>query len=112
MMKRTLTFVVLMGFAAGAFGQAVYLKVMPVESKVQSRPNEEHRIIGSSGSFSKIIEREEVFNVTIKNMAPIAFDYTVEWMFLATPIKGSSKVEPFHADEKKVPLEKKRRRDV
>jgi len=105
-MRRTLVVITLVGFAASAFGQSVYLKVTPMESRMERKDNDQHKIIGSSGSFSKKVEREEVFNVTVKNMAPAAYEYTVEWMFMASPAGGGSKVEPIHAEEKKVPLDK------
>ncbi len=105
-MKTALVIITLMGLAASVFGQSVYLKVTPVESKVKTSPNEQHKIYGSAGSFSRKIEREEVFNIMVKNMAPAAHEYTVEWMFMASPAGGGSKVEPFHAEEKKVSLDK------
>jgi len=105
-MKTALVIITLMGLAANLFGQSVYLKVTPVESKVKSSPNDQYKIYGSSGSFSKKIEREEVFNVTVKNMAPTTYEYTVEWMFMATAAGGGSKVDPFHAEEKKISLDK------
>jgi len=100
-MKRTLVVITLVGLAASAFGQAVYLKVAPMESRTADKYTNR-----SSGSFKKNVEREEVFNVTVKNMAPAAYEYTVEWMFMASPASGGSKVEPFHAEEKKVSLDK------
>ncbi|MCX7887699.1 MAG: hypothetical protein N3B01_10680 [Verrucomicrobiae bacterium] len=91
--------------AVGSFGQAVHLKVTLLESKTQSRPNEERKFLGLPGSYSKVFEREDVLSVTVRNMAPITFDYTVEWMFFAAPVSGG-KPEPFHAEEKKISLAK------
>ncbi len=93
----------LIGLTASAFGQAVYLKVAPIESKHSD--NYSYRS-SYSGSFDKKVEREEAFNVTVKNMATTAFEYTVEWMFFANPACGGGKIEPFHAEEKKLSLEK------
>jgi hypothetical protein len=94
-MKRTFLVVMMIGLAASAFGQAAYLKVVATENR-SSR---------SGGYYSTNVEREEVYNVTVKNMAPAAYEYTIEWMFLVKPA-GGGKVVPFRAEEKKLTLEK------
>lgn len=105
-MKMTLLALTLFGFTTGAFGQSVYLKVVPLESIRESKPNEQLKVFSSTGgAFSKKIECEEAFNVTVRNMLPIGDEYTVEWMFMASPA-GGGKVKSFHAGEKKVALEK------
>lgn len=68
-MKRTFLAVMMVGLAASAFGQAAYLKVASAES----------RSTRSGSYYSTNVEREEVYNVTVKNMAPAAYESTVEW---------------------------------
>lgn len=106
-MKRTLVVVAVWGLAANLFGQAVYLKVVPVETRSETKKYEKNIVMGygSGGSFRKTSEREEVFNITVRNMAPAAYEYTVEWMFFAAPASGGKAV-PFHAEEKKLSLDK------
>jgi hypothetical protein len=76
--------------AVEAFGQSVYLKATSVESRK-----------------SMDGEREEVLNITVKNMAPAAYEYTVEWMFMGV-LDGArgNPILPVYAAEKKVPLDK------
>jgi hypothetical protein len=125
-MKRTLVVVALMGLVTSAFGQSVYLKVTPVEGKEETqlrdwvvqkeggrnlitiRGKEETKKGEPArrlGLATKTIEREEVFNITVKNTAPVAYEYTLEWVFMASPVSGG-KSEPFHAAEKKISLDK------
>jgi hypothetical protein len=94
-MKRTVLAVMMVGLAGSAFGQAVYLKVAAAENR-SSR---------SGDYFTTNVEREEAYSVTVKNMVPAAYEYTVEWMFLIKPT-GGGKVVPFQAEEKKITLEK------
>jgi len=102
---KTIVVIVLVGLAANLFGQAVHLTVTPLPSKIETTANEEARFIGPPGSFSKKTEREEALRITLRNTAPIAFTYTVEWMFFGAPIKGGPS-QPFHAGEKQIALEK------
>lgn len=95
-MKKTVFTVMMVGLAASAFGQAAYLKVAAAES----------RSTRSGSYYSTNVEREEIYNVTVKNMTPTAYEYTVEWMFLVRPAGGGGKAMPFHVDEKKITLEK------
>jgi hypothetical protein len=89
--------------ATSACAQAVYIKVVPMESKRA----DQYAYRGTySGAFDKNVEREEVFNVTIKNMAPESFEYTIEWMFLSSPAGGGGKITPFHIEDKKITLDK------
>lgn len=102
-MRTLLAMLTAAALSSTAVVPSVYLKVVHSGSKSESRPNEDFRIFGSPGSFSKKTEREESFTVTVQNMSPIAFDYTVEWMFFAAPVAGG-KAEAIHADQKKVSL--------
>jgi len=102
-MKQIILAVIIAGFGLNAHGQAVYLKVTPTETKRTDKYTYQSRY---SGSFEKNVEREEAFTITLRNMAPGSYEYTVEWMFLAAPAAGGGKIEPFYAEEKKVSLEK------
>lgn len=102
-MKKFFLAITLIGLVSGAYGQSVYLKVTPVESKRTDKNTYQSRY---SGSFDKNVQREEAFTITLRNMAPAAFTYTVEWMFLASPAGGGGKIDPFYTEEKKVSLEK------
>jgi len=106
-MKRVLSWlsaaIVAAGIAASAHGQAVYLKVVPMESKRSD--NYSYRGV-YSGSFDKNVAREEAFNITVRNMTSESYDYVVEWMFLSSPARGGGTATPFNVDEKKLTLDK------